>query len=276
MKEKVQETVKFLQENGMNEPEVGIILGTGLGALVDEIEIEVSLNYEDIPHFPISTVEFHHGKLIFGKLSGKRVIAMQGRFHYYEGYSLAEVVFPVRVMKFLGIQQILISNAGGNMNMNWQKGQLMLIEDHINLLPDNPLRGNGAAEFGPIFVDLSRPYDPDINQLLKSIAQKKGITLNSGIYVVVSGPNLETRAEYRYLRNLGADVVGMSTVPEVIVANQMGLPAAAISVMTDDCDPDNLAPINIEEILETAKTAEKDLVILIKELLTQLHSETIS
>lgn len=270
MKNKVQEATSYLRELGFDMGEVGIILGTGLGSLADEIDVAVEVEYAKIPHFPVATVEFHQGKLICGKLENKNVIAMQGRFHYYEGYSMAEVVFPVRVLKELGIEKLLISNAGGSMNLDWKKGELMLIEDHINLQPDNPLIGSQATPFGPIFTDMSEPYDIDINQKLLSIAREKGITLNTGTYVSVVGPSLETKAEYRFLRQIGADVVGMSTVPEVIAANQMSLPVSAISVLTDDCDPDNLKPVDIEDIIATAKAAEKDLVVLLKELMKQL------
>lgn len=270
MLEKVKEAVSFLQKEGFEAPQVGIILGTGLGALTQKIDIIREISYDDIPNFPIATVEFHHGKLIYGRLEGKIVIAMSGRFHYYEGYSLQEVVFPVRVMKFLGIKKLLISNAGGNMNLRWKKGQLMLIEDHINLQPGSPLRGKDAAAFGPIFTDLSRPYDPEMNATMHAIARKESIPLNEGVYVAVSGPNLETRAEYRFLRNAGADVVGMSTVPEVIAANQMGLPVSAVSVLTDDCDPDNLHPVDINDIIKTAGEAEEYLVKLFKEVVRNL------
>lgn len=264
MKTQVETTVEYLKEAGIIAPQIGIVLGTGLGALAEEIEVEKEVSYEDIPHFPISTVEFHKGKLIYGTINGVKVLAMNGRFHFYEGYSMAEVVFPIRVMKFLGIEQLLISNAAGNMNLSWKKGQLMMITDHINLQPDNPLRGNGAAEFGPLFVDMSDPYDPNINQGLRAAASQNSIPLHEGTYVSVAGPNLETKAEYRFLRAAGADVVGMSTVPEVIAANQLELPVSAISVLTDDCDPDNLQPINIEEIITIAKTAEQDLIKIFK------------
>lgn len=263
---RIQETTHFLKQRGFEAP-TGIILGTGLGGLADEMDIITSIGYEDIPHFPVSTVEFHKGKLLLGTLEGKKLIAMQGRFHYYEGYSMEEVVYPVRVLRQLGLERLIISNAAGNMNVSWKKGDLMLIEDHINLQPDNPLRGKEAAAFGPIFTDMSQPYDAAMNQHLLGLAIKRNLNLHSGIYVAVSGPNLETRAEYRFLKAAGADVVGMSTVPEVIAANQMGLPVAAISVLTDDCDPDNLKPINISEIIATAKAAEKDLIILLREFL---------
>ncbi len=267
MIDKVKEAASFLSNQGFKNLDVGIILGTGLGALVNEIVIEAEIDYSGIPHFPIATVEFHKGKLIYGKLEGKTIVAMQGRFHYYEGYSMAEVVFPVRVLNELGIQKLLVSNAGGSMNLDWNKGELMLIEDHINLQPDSPLRGTEASAFGPIFTDMSTPYDEKLNNILQQIAKEQKITLNKGIYVSVAGPNLETKAEYRYLRQIGADVVGMSTVPEVIAANQMNLPVAAISVLTDDCDPDNLQPIDIDDIIATAMEAEKDLVVLFKELM---------
>lgn len=270
MTDQINETVTFLQERGFTNPEMGIILGTGLGALTEHIDIKQEINYEDIPHFPLATVEFHKGRLIYGELEGKTVIAMSGRFHYYEGYDMGQVVYPVRVMKFLGIKKLLVSNAGGCMNLNWKKGELMLIDDHINLLPDNPLRGQGAAHFGPIFTDMSAPYDPEMNGLMKKLARQEKIPLNEGVFVAVAGPNLETRAEYRYLRNLGADVVGMSTVPEVIAANQMGLPVSAVSVLTDECDPDNLQPIDIDDIIATAGKAEKHLVALFKEIVKNL------
>ena len=270
MIEKVSAAVKFLKEKGFDNPEVGIILGTGLGALTDEIEIQHEFVYANIPHFPIATVEFHKGKLIYGTLEGKKVVAMQGRFHYYEGHSMGQIVFPVRVMQMLGIKKLIISNAGGSMNLEWKKGELMLIEDHINLQPDNPLRGHEATAFGQIFTDMSQPYDLEMNQKLVTTAKENGIKLNKGVYVSVTGPSLETKAEYRFLRMIGADVVGMSTVPEVIAANQMGLPVSAISVLTDECDPDNLHPIDIEDIIATANAAEKDLVILLKDLMKKL------
>ncbi len=269
MLQEVKETTAFLKEKGIN-PEIGIILGTGLGGMVDEINVHVSIDYNDIPNFPLATVEFHQGKLIYGELEGKMVLAMQGRFHYYEGYTMQQVTFPVRVMKFLGISQLLISNAAGGMNLDWNKGDLMLTTDHINLQPDNPLRGVNIPEFGSIFTDLSAPYDPVLNDKLRKLAGDLNIVLREGVYVAVAGPNLETKAEYRFLRNAGADVVGMSTVPEVIVANQMELPCCAVSVVTDECDPDNLHPVDIEDIINTAKKAEKDLIRLYKALIKEL------
>ncbi len=270
MIKKVNEAVKFLQKRGFEQPEFGIILGTGLGALVNEIDIEQELVYSNIPYFPIATVEFHRGKLIYGQLEGKKVVAMQGRFHYYEGHTMAQVVFPVRVMRSLGIKKLFISNAAGSMNLNWKKGELMIADDHINLQPENPLRGHESAAFGQIFTDMSQPYDVEMNNKLKQIASEKNIVLHEGVYASVAGPSLETRAEYRYLRLIGADIVGMSTVPEVIAANQMGLPVSAISVLTDECDPDNLHPINIEEIIAIAKEAEKHLIKLIKGLIKMM------
>lgn len=270
MFDKVKKAVDYLQKEGFLDAKTGIILGTGLGGLVDKITIEKSISYADIPHFPVSTVESHHGQLILGELSGQRIIAMQGRFHYYEGYDMAQVVFPVRVLHYLGIEKLIISNAAGNMNLNWKKGELMLLTDHINMQPDNPLRGQDAAKFGAIFTDMSAPYDSALNDALLEVAKSEGIKLNTGVYVAVSGPNLETKAEYRYLKAAGADVVGMSTVPEVIAANQLGLPVAAISVLTDDCDPDNLHPINIADIIATAKAAEKDLITLMTHVITQI------
>ncbi len=270
MIELVNETVDFLRKEGITEPEVGIILGTGLGKLVNEIKIEKTIDYRMIPNFPIATIEFHKGKLIYGEIKGKKVIAMQGRFHYYEGYDLSEITFPVRVMKFLGIKNILISNAGGAMNLNYKKGSLMLLDDHINMIPDSPLRGKEYREFGSRFVDLSQPYSKTLNQKLLAIAKEKNILLHQGIYVAVAGPQLETRAEYRFFRSTGADVVGMSTVPEAIVAKQMGLPCAAISVITDECDPDDLKEVNISEILKIAGKAEVGLIELFVSLIEGL------
>lgn len=266
----LNESVKYLEGVGMKSPEIGIILGTGLNKLVDKIDVECTIPYEDIPHFPVSTVEFHKGELIYGELAGKKVIAMHGRFHYYEGYSLKEVVFPVRVMKLMGISTLLVSNACGTMNMDFPKGSLMMLTDHINMLGDNPLIGPNYDELGPRFPDMSEPYSREINDLMRNIAKERGITLHEGVYVAFPGPMLETRAEYRYLRNIGADVVGMSTVPEAIAARHMDLPCAAVSVITDECDPDNLAVANIVDILKTAAIAEKDLIVLFEELVGKL------
>ncbi|MEI9919123.1 MAG: purine-nucleoside phosphorylase [Bacteroidota bacterium] len=253
----IKEVVAYLEKRGILKPEIGIILGTGLGtAFVKEIKNPIVINYNSIPHFPISTVEFHKGQLIYGDLKGKKVLAMQGRFHFYEGYSMQQITLPVRVMKFLGIKQLLISNAAGSMNLKWKKGELMLIDDHINFQPDNPLRGENFETLGPRFPDMSQPYSKKLNKMLVDIAKKNKIKLNKGVYAAVIGPQLETRAEYRFLRMAGADAVGMSTVPEVLVANHMGIPCCAISVLTDDCDPDDLKPVKIEEIIAVANKAE--------------------
>ncbi len=271
MIDKIKETTSFLNKEGFSKPDIGVVLGTGLGGqFVSKIQVEKEIDYTDIPNFPIATVEFHSGKLIYGTVGDKKVIAMQGRFHYYEGYDMQKITFPIRVLKMLGISHLLISNAAGSMNLSWQKGELMVIDDHINLQPDNPLRGPNLDELGPRFPDMSEPYNNEMNELLEEIAKAKNITLRKGVYVSVIGPNLETRAEYRYLRNIGADAVGMSTVPEVIVANHMSLPCCAISVLTDDCDPDNLQAVNIEEIIEIAGKAEVKLTDLYIELINQL------
>ena len=267
---KLNETVNFLKEQGFLKAKIGIVLGTGLGGMVKEIQIEKSINYEQIPNFPVSTVESHHGKLIYGKLEDKQIIAMQGRFHFYEGYSFQQVVFPIRVMKLLGIKHLLLSNAAGAMNLDYKKGTLMLINDHINLLPGNPLTGKNKDELGPRFPDMSAAYSPQINKLIEEQANKLNIELNKGVYVAVAGPNLETPAEYRFLRIIGADAVGMSTVPEVIAANHMSLPCAAVSVLTDECDPDNLQKVELSEILNIASKTEVLLVKLFKALVKNL------
>jgi purine-nucleoside phosphorylase len=271
MIEQIKEATDYLRRHGITSPEVGVILGTGLGnKFVEKIKNPLTINYNSIPHFPISTVEFHKGRLIFGEVKGKKVLAMQGRFHYYEGYSMQQITLPVRVMKLLGIKYLLVSNAAGNLNKKWAKGQMMLIDDHINLLPDNPLRGPNFEIFGPRFPDMSQPYSKKLNDLLSKIAKEKKIKLNRGVYVAVMGPNLETRAEYRFLRQIGADAVGMSTVPEVLVANHMSLPCCAVSVLTDDCDPDNLKPAVISEIIAVAGKAESKLTELYVELIGKL------
>jgi purine-nucleoside phosphorylase len=266
----INEVAAFLKNKGITTPEIGIVLGTGLGKLVSEIDIEIEIDYADIPDFPVSTVESHKGRLVYGNLLGHKVLAMQGRFHIYEGYSLQQVTLPIRVMKLLGIKWLLLSNAAGAINKTYQKGDLMLLDDHINLLPSNPLTGANIDEFGPRFPDMSCPYSPVLNAKMESAAQILNQILHKGVYAVVAGPNLETRAEYRYLGMIGADVVGMSTVPEVIVANHMGLPCAAVSVITDLCDPDNLVPANLKDILETAGKAEIKLIRLFKEVIGNL------
>ncbi len=271
MEVQLKETVDYLKNEGVENPLVGIVLGTGLGGLVSEIEIIKEIDYDSIPHFPISTVESHHGKLIYGTIRNKKVLVMQGRFHYYEGYDMKEITFPIRVMKLIGVQNLLISNAAGAINLAYKKSSLMLITDHINLYPDNPLIGKNLDNFGPRFPDMSSAYSKKLNAALREIAAEKSIHLHEGVYVPVSGPNLETKAEYRMIRKLGGDAVGMSTVPEVIVANHMGLPCCAISVLTDECDPENLAPVDIADILAAAAVAEPQLTMLYTELIHSLN-----
>jgi purine-nucleoside phosphorylase len=270
----ILETASFLQGKGITEPSAGIVLGTGLGNLANMIETDLVIDYANIPHFPLSTVESHHGKLIYGTLAGQKVLAMQGRFHYYEGYSMQQIVFPIRVMKILGISNLLLSNAAGALNPDFRKGELMLIDDHINLLPANPLIGKNYEQLGPRFPDMSCPYSAFLNNIILKQASANDILIRKGVYAAVSGPNLETRAEYRYLRGIGADVVGMSTVPEVIACNHMGLPCAAISVLTDECDPDNLVPADIADILHTAGLAEEKLNRLMFAVLDELSAES--
>jgi purine-nucleoside phosphorylase len=267
MLDQIKQTADYLRLEGIINADIGIVLGTGLGKMVKEFEIIKSIEYRTIPNFPLSTVESHTGRLIYGKLHGKYLLAMQGRFHYYEGYSLQQVTFPIRVMKLLGIRYLLLSNAAGAMNPKFKKGNLMLIQDHINLIPDNPLRGKNLDELGPRFPDMSQPYSEELNQSLINIARQEHILLQKGVYASVPGPNLETRAEYRMYSNF-ADAVGMSTVPEVIVAKHMGIPCAAISVLTDECDPDNLIPAKIEDIIEIAGKAEP---LLIKLFVSLIH-----
>jgi purine-nucleoside phosphorylase len=262
----VEEAADFVRARTTIQPEIGIILGTGLGMLADEIDHEADIDYDDLPHFPISTVESHHGRLILGSLSGKPVVAMQGRFHLYEGYSAREVTLPVRVMARLGIKKLFISNAAGGMNPHFSRGDLMLITDHINLQYDNPLVGPNIDEWGPRFPDMSAPYSPALQKLTHESALAMGIRLKEGVYVAVTGPNLETRAEYRFLRLIGSDAVGMSTVPEVIVAQHEGIEVLAISVITDECFPDALEPVSIPEILAAAAEAEPDLTAIFKKV----------
>ncbi len=260
----VNETADYLRSNGINQVDAAIILGTGLGMLASRIDAALEFPYDEIPHFPASTVESHAGKLMYGSLSGKKVIALQGRFHAYEGYSQAEITFPVRVLKALGAKYLLISNAAGAVNLNFRKGELMLVSDHINLLGGSPLTGFTDKRF----VDLAMPYHDTLQHAFRQNAAQHGITLHEGVYACVHGPHLETRAEYRYIRMIGADAVGMSTVPEVIVANHVGLPCAAISVITDTCDPDNLEPISIPDILAAAGAAEPRLCTLVEACLS--------
>jgi len=271
MYDRIQSTVKFLKDktNGF-VPETGIILGTGLGGLVNEIQHEFVIPYDTIPDFPLSTVEGHSGKLIFGKLGGKNVVAMQGRFHYYEGYDLPEVTFPVRVMKFLGISRLFLSNASGGVNPDFEIGDLMLITDHINLFPGNPLIGKNDKRFGPRFPDMSEAYDKSLIALAKKVASSQGVKTVEGVYAGLSGPTFETPAEYKYVRVLGADTVGMSTVPEVIVARHMGVPCFAISVITDLGVPGKIVEVTHEEVQHVAAIAEKKLTAIIAEMIASL------
>lgn len=268
--QQLQESILFLKENGFTNPEIGVVLGTGLGKLIHEISIEKEIAYSEIPHFPEATVEFHSGKLIFGDLSGKKVVVMSGRFHLYEGYNSWEVTYGIRTMHGLGIKNLLISNAAGAINLNYKKGDLMLIEDHINLQGSSPLAFKGTNDFGNIFADMLEPYSKYINSKIVEVAKKENIKLHTGIYASVLGPQLETRAEYRMLQILDTDAVGMSTVPEVIVAKQLNLPCAAISVLTDECDPKNLQPVNIAEIIAIAGEAEPKMITLFKEVIKKL------
>jgi len=260
----VEEAAAYIRERTQLRPRLGIILGTGLGELAREIEAETTLSYDNIPHFPLSTVESHHGRLIVGHLSGVPVYALQGRFHLYEGYTPRQVTFPVRVLATLGIDTLFISNAAGGMNPLFRRGDLMLITDHINLQGQNPLVGPNIDDWGPRFPDMSEPYDPELRRLAEEKALALGIKLQQGVYVAVLGPNLETRAEYRFLRLIGADAVGMSTVPEVIVARHMNLRVMAISVITDECFPDALEPLSLEAVLAAAAEAEPRLTRLMK------------
>ena len=266
----IEKTTDYLKDRGFENPEIGIILGTGLGQLIEKIEILAEVSYNHIPNFPTATVEFHKGKLIYGLLEGKKVVVMQGRFHLYEGYTLQDVTYPVRIMKHLGVSTLLVSNASGAINKSFKKGELMLINDHINLLGNSPLAFKGVESLGERFVDMSAPYNLDINNTFKAIAKKHNITLHEGVYASVVGPQLETRAEYRMLKLIGADAVGMSTVPEIIVANHLHLKAAAVSVLTDECDPENLKPVDIQDIIAMAHKAEPDMITLFMELIKNL------
>jgi purine-nucleoside phosphorylase len=265
--QKIEAAVQYIQQRYRQQPMVGIILGTGLGQLIQEIEIEEEIDYQDIPHFPISTVETHSGKLILGKLEGCQVVAMKGRFHYYEGYSMKEVTFPVRVLKRLGIMRLFVSNAAGGLNPLHQIGDLMIINDHIDLFPENPLRGVNLDSFGARFPDMSEPYDLEMIEMALRIGEENDIPVHQGVYAGLQGPNLETKAEYRYLGIIGADAVGMSTVPEVIVARHMDLPVFAISAITDLCAPGKIKKITIQEVIAAAAKAEPGMIQIIKGLI---------
>jgi len=269
-KEQLDESVEYLKKRGFDSPEIGIVLGSGLGQLVDGIQDPLVAHYNNIPYFPLATVEFHTGKLIFGTLAGKKVVVMQGRFHLYEGYDFLHVTYPIRVMHRLGINRLFISNAAGAINLDFKKGDIMVIEDHINMQGGSPLAFRNVSQFGDRFVDMSEPYDPGMRQKIGAIAQKEGISIQKGVYVSVVGPQLETKAEYRMLKSLGADAVGMSTVPEVIVANHLALPILALSVLTDECDPDRLEAVKVADILAVAAKAEPKMIKLFTELIKQL------
>ncbi|WP_215224540.1 purine-nucleoside phosphorylase [Echinicola shivajiensis] len=268
--EQINQAVNFIQGEFSGQSKVGVILGTGLGQLIDHIEVEKSISYADIPHFPISTVETHAGQLIFGKLSGVSVIVMKGRFHYYEGYNMKEITFPVRVMKKMGVEKLIVSNAAGGLDPDFAVGDVMVINDHIDLFPENPLRGKNLDDFGLRFPDMSEPYHLKWVEEALRIAKEKGINAHQGIYVGVQGPNLETRAEYKYLRTIGADAVGMSTVPEVIVARQMDLPVFAMSAITDLCSPGKIKKISIQEVIAAAAIAEPKMTAIVQELVQKI------
>ncbi|MDG1477240.1 MAG: purine-nucleoside phosphorylase [Vicingaceae bacterium] len=268
---KINKTKQFLETKTQIKPSTGIILGTGLGNLSSEIEIDIAIPYSEIPNFPVSTVEGHNGQLIFGTINNSPVVAMQGRFHYYEGYSLKECTFPIRVMKALGISNLFISNASGGVNPNYEIGDIMLITDHINLFPDNPLRGKNIDELGPRFPDMSEPYSHKLIKDVIKIAANNDIKIQQGVYAGLTGPTFETPSEYKYIQIIGADAVGMSTVPEVIVARHMNLPCMALSIISDLGVDGKIVEISHEEVQEVAKLAEPKMTLIIKELLDEIH-----
>lgn len=268
--DQIQQARNFIQARWKTQPRFGIILGTGLGGFAQEIAADVTLPYGEIPHFPVSTVESHAGRLVCGRLAGKPVVAMEGRFHFYEGYSLKQITFPVRVMKALGCEVLIVSNACGGMNPQYEHGDIMVIEDHINLLGDNPLIGPNDERLGERFPDMCQPYDRELIQLAQRVALDEKIRLHKGVFVAVSGPNLETRAEYRFLRNIGADVVGMSTVPEVIVGVHSKMRVMGLSVVTDMCLPDALEPVDLPKIIATANAAEPKLRAIVRSVVEEL------
>ena len=270
MLEKIKATANYIKERIQASPEIGIILGTGLGGLVNEIEIIDSIPYNEIPNFPVSTVQGHAGRLIYGKLGHKKVLAMQGRFHYYEGYSMKEVTFPVRVLKFVGITHLFVSNASGGLNPDWKVGEIVVINDHINFFPEHPLRGKNEEDLGPRFPDMSKCYNERLRNKAKLIALEHNITIKEGIYVGVSGPTFETPAEYRMFRILGADIVGMSTVPEVIVAQHMDLKIFGISIVTDSGVPGEIVEISHEEVQKVAMKAEPKMTLIMKKLIESI------
>jgi len=270
LRDKIVEAKKLIESRSKVKPKIGIILGTGLGTLVKEMEIKAIVPYSDIPHFAVSTAPGHEGNLILGKLSGKLAVALQGRFHMYEGYSLEEITFPIRIMKEMGVEFLIESNAAGGMNPNFKAGDLMIITDHINLTGNNPLIGSNDERLGPRFPDMSEPYDKKLIELTERIALEERNAIQKGIYVGLTGPNFETPAEYRLLRLMGADAVGMSTVPEVIVARHSGLRVLGISCITDECIPDRLEPVDFRKVIQVAKKVEPQLTRLVKRLLRKI------
>lgn len=269
MWEQVQETVSFIQSKFSFTPEYGVILGSGLGGFTEDIQIEFSIPYSEVPNFPISTVQGHKGALVFGTIGSKKVVAMQGRFHYYEGYDMKQVTFPVRVMKILGVTKLIVSNASGGVNPNYKIGSVILIKDHINMMPEHPLRGKNDERFGPRFLNMSEPYSKSMIQKAKEIAASSQIDVKEGVYMALQGPTFETLSEYRMVKNIGADCVGMSTVPEVIVARHMDMEVFGLSVITDMGDEENIEEVNHLEVLKAAEKAEPSVRKLIKELIIQ-------
>lgn len=265
-----KESVEYIKSQTNVEPTIGIILGTGLGGLVKEINVITEIPYGNIPNFPVSTVESHQGKLIFGELSGKKVVAMQGRFHFYEGYNMQQVTFPVRVMKLLGIQKLFVSNASGGVNPDFEVGEIMIQDDHINLFPAHPLIGKNFDDLGPRFPDMSEPYDPEMIELARKIAEENEIKVSVGTYAGLTGPTLETPAEYKYVRAIGADAVGMSTVPEVIVARHMEIPCFAISIITDLGVPGKIHKVSLQDVIDVASRQEPKMTLIMRELIARI------
>lgn len=268
--QQLAETTEFLRKNGVDGPELGIVLGTGLGKIAGQMKTECTMAYDEIPHFASTMAKPRFGRLHYGTLAGRKTVVMQGRFHYYEGLSMQQVTYPIRVLKQLGVQRLLLAGTAGSLHTSWRKGSLMLLSDHINLMPDNPLRGRNYDSLGPRFPDMGEAYSASINKLIREEAHRQGMELKEGVYVAVMGPNLETPAEYRFLRKIGADAVGMGTVPEVIVAKHMDLPCSCVVVLTDECDPDNLQPVDIADIIRVAGEAENRLVPLFKNVIERL------
>jgi len=270
MYEKIKETAKFLRGIGIDQPEIGIVLGTGLGGIVNMIKVEKKIDYHDIPNFPVSTVRGHSGTLIYGELSGKTVLAMQGRFHYYEGWAMEEVTFPIRVMKLLGIEKLMVSNACGGVNPDFEVGDIMIITDHINMMPEHPLRGENDDRFGPRFVDMHEPYSGKMIETMRTVAKDNGIKVHEGVYLALQGPTFETPAEYRMVKLMGADAVGMSTVPEVIVAKHMGIDCFGLSVITDLGLEGKIEEVSHEAVQLAAKSSEKIISRLVEEFILSL------